>query len=114
MKKTIFRASLLLKASLLLFGFFLVPTIAFHPAVATAQTITVSCDQLQKECFDKCSSEVPKSTERIFCQFGCTLYRDLCLKHLGEIIKASVQEEMFLAEATLRVFEKMNEENPTH
>jgi len=111
MKETIFRASVPLKASLLLLGIFLLLAVAFQPPMAAAQM--VSCDQLQSECFNKCNSEFDQKTygERRFgCLFGCVMYRDLCSKHLGEIIKASAQEEMFLAEATLRLLEKAVDE----
>ena len=111
MKERMFSARFSLKASLLLLGIFLVLAVAFHPPVVAAQM--VSCDQLQSECFNKCNSEFDPKTygERRFgCLFGCVMYRDLCSKHLGEIIKASAQEEMFLAEATLRLLEKAVDE----
>jgi hypothetical protein len=112
MKEKMFLGDLSLKASLSLLGFFLVLAIVFQPPVAAAQMTMVSCDQLQSECFSKCNSEFDKKTygeRNLGCVLGCAWYRDLCLKHLGEIIKASAQEEMFLAEATLRVFEEAME-----
>lgn len=109
MKERMFSAGFSLRASLSLLGIFLVLAIVFHPPVAAAQ-ITVSCNKLQDECFNKCNSEFDKKTHgeaHLGCVLGCACYRDLCLKHLGEIIKASAQEEMFLADAPLRLFEMM-------
>lgn len=106
MKERMFSAGLSLKSSLSLLGIFLVLAGAFHPPMAAAQM--VSCEQLQSECFNKCNSEFdPKDERRSGCLLGCAWYRELCLKHLGEIIKASVQKEISWAEATLQGFEKM-------
>lgn len=108
MKERMFSAGLSLKASLSLLGIFLVLAVAFNPPAVVAQM--VSCEQLQSECINRCNSEFDPKTygeKRSGCMIGCACYRDLCLKHLGEIIKASVQGEISWAEATLRLFEKM-------
>jgi len=110
MKERMFSAGLSLKASLLLLGIFLVLAVAFHPPMAAAQM--VSCGELSSECKNKCNSEfgsIEKHEKRIGCVLGCYWFMDLCKNHLGEVIKASIQEQMFLAEATLRVFEEAME-----
>ena len=110
MKRGMLMAGLSLKASLLLLGIFLALAAAFHPPVVAAQMTMVSCQELRTECDNQCNGLYGKKEfEKIACMFGCRLYWDFCLKHLGEVIKASVQGEIFLAEATLRVFEEAME-----
>ena len=110
MKERMFSVGLLLKASSLLLGIFLVLAVAFYPPVVAAQM--VSCQQLRDACSSKCGGEFGSDTSpvvqdrRFGCKFGCMWYGDLCEKHQGEIIKASAQEEMFLVEATLSLLEK--------
>ena len=93
MKKTILRATVPLKASLLLFGFFLVLAVAFHPTMTTAQTITVSCNKLKSECSNKCSSEFGSKevNERIGCVEACGWNGELCLNHLREVISVKTE-----------------------
>jgi hypothetical protein len=111
MKKRMFLEGVPLKASLLLFGIFLVLAVASHPLMVAAQT--VRCADLQVQCINKCDSnydpyDFGEGKGRNYgCKWGCIWYAELCLKHLGEIIRASAEEEMFLAEVTLRVFEKV-------
>jgi hypothetical protein len=112
MKKRTLSEGVPLKASLLLLGIFLVFTIAFHPTMVAAQMTTVSCQELRTECERQCNgfySAKDKETlrENTACLRGCRFYWEFCLEHKGEVIKASIQGEIFLAEATLRVFEKM-------
>jgi len=93
MKKTILRATVPLKASLLLFGFFLVLAVAFHPTMATAQTITVSCNKLNSKCSNKCNSEFGSKevNERIGCVEACGWNGELCLNHLREVISVKTE-----------------------
>ena len=111
MKKRIFLEGVPLKASLLLLGIFLVLAVVFHPPMVAAQT--VRCADLQVQCINKCDSnydpyDFGEGKGRNYgCKWGCIWYAELCLKHLGEMIKAFAQEEMFWAEATLRLYEKM-------
>jgi hypothetical protein len=115
MKERIFSAGLPLKTSLLLLGIFLVLAVAFHPTMVAAQSRKVSCYKLFGECVDQCYRYYSDSTvygdKREVCRNGCVYFRDLCLDHQGEtlITKGSAQEEMFLAEATLRLFEEAME-----
>lgn len=108
MKKRILGAGLSLKVSLLPLGFFLVLAIAFHPTVAAAASMTASCNTMQDECFSTCNSNYDKNDyqnmghyKNFGCVMGCAAYRELCVKHLGEIIMTSAKEEMLLVEATL-------------
>ena len=114
MKERMFSTGLPLKTPLLLLGIFLVLAVAFHPTTVAAQ-LTIHCYKLQGECIKKCYSNFDEkasgeSKERNYgCGYGCLYFEELCRKYVGWMIMASAQEEMFLAEATLRVFEEAME-----